>query len=51
MKAMQQNQFLMESFERHGIACKLLMPDLNMLIYNDEKHWFRKTEIMVLEDY
>lgn len=51
MKAMQQNQFLMESFERHGIACKLLMPELNMLIYNDEKHWFRKTEIMVLEDY
>lgn len=40
-----------KSLERKGIACKYVMPQLDMLIYNDEEDFFNQLDVFVLEDY
>lgn len=42
---------LTEKLNKHGISCDIIMQDMDMLIYNDEKKWYHQVEMNVVEYY
>jgi hypothetical protein len=38
-------------FNQKGISCDIIMQDMDMLIYNDDKEWFNNVELKVIEYY
>lgn len=47
----QQLDALTEKLNRRGISCDIIMQDMDMLIYNDEKKWYHQVEMNVVEYY
>lgn len=50
-KCLNDFNWLEKYFKQHNIPCRNLMHDPDMLILNDEKKYFRKIEIAVVEYY
>ena len=47
----QKLDLLTDALNRKGISCDLIMQDMDMLIYNDERTWYDRVEVNVVEYY